>query len=148
MAERPDAGLIQARTWPGRSSGSEADRNRLTTSTGGNVPKGRCPCFCAYIAEDSHPVKYPTVFLHANYYFTPKEMPWDHDNPVVLSNGDQSGNTYHGDFFNGVGVGATIMVIWLTSSGSKRLCRPRWTSAERGRVPESIWKNAPRSRSR
>lgn len=52
-------------------------------------------------AHFSHPIKYPTIFMHASYYLSP-EQPWHSGNPVILSNGDQSGLAYHADFFDGV----------------------------------------------
>lgn len=49
----------------------------------------------------SHPIKYPTIFMEANYYLN-AEQPWHAGNPVILSNGDESGLTYHADFVAGV----------------------------------------------
>ncbi|KAK1922707.1 hypothetical protein DB88DRAFT_367027 [Papiliotrema laurentii] len=49
---------------------------------------------------DTHPIKYPTIFMEANYYLN-AEQPWHAGNPVILSNGDESGLTYHADFVAG-----------------------------------------------
>ncbi|KLO11497.1 hypothetical protein SCHPADRAFT_831049 [Schizopora paradoxa] len=52
------------------------------------------------LCPESHPIKYPTIFMEANYYPS-SEQPWHSGNPVILSTGDQSGLGYHADFVNG-----------------------------------------------
>jgi hypothetical protein len=42
------------------------------------------------------------MFYEANYYLS-EEQPWHSGNPLILSNGDMSGVTYHADFAEGVG---------------------------------------------
>lgn len=74
-------------TWPYTSLGG--------VRTGEEIPSansGPCPA--------SHPIKYPTIFMQANYYPT-ADQPWHSGNPVILSTGDQSGLGYHADFIDG-----------------------------------------------
>ena len=53
------------------------------------------------VAHASHPIKYPTIFMEATYYLTDAQ-PWHSGNPLILSQGDQTGLTYHADFHSAV----------------------------------------------
>lgn len=65
------------------------------------------------VCPPSHPIKYPTIFFEANYYFGNGEQVWRNDpNLLVLSNGDSVGPSYHADFMNGVSHARTT---WLNT---------------------------------
>lgn len=50
---------------------------------------------------DTHPIKYPTMFIQHFYRFD-EHRPWRKGrNNVVFSNGDMLGTSFHGDFVNG-----------------------------------------------
>ncbi|ORX39275.1 hypothetical protein BD324DRAFT_619110 [Kockovaella imperatae] len=49
---------------------------------------------------DSHPIKYPAIFMDASYYLD-STTPWYDGNPLILSSGDESGLAYHADFNDG-----------------------------------------------
>ena len=66
----------------------------------------------------SHPIKYPTIFMEASYYLS-SEQPWHSGNPLILSNGDQSGLTYHADFLDGVCHFICKLLILIISGISK-----------------------------
>lgn len=60
---------------------------------------------------DSHPIKYPTMFIQHFYRFD-EHRPWRKGrNNVVFSNGDTLGTSFHGDFVNGWKDGALESII-------------------------------------
>jgi hypothetical protein len=57
------------------------------------------------ICPDTHPVRYPKLFMEVYYTDYQEDLPWTEganpEQPYVLANGDGTGFGLHADFFNG-----------------------------------------------
>lgn len=62
-----------------------------------NGSAGQCP--------DSHPIRYPRLFMEVYYTNAQQELPWSDgaspEQPYVLANGDGTGYGLHADFLFG-----------------------------------------------
>ncbi|KAF1814963.1 WSC-domain-containing protein [Eremomyces bilateralis CBS 781.70] len=80
--------------WDGENLDSPDHRSHMAYPKSGNFDNGPCP--------DSHPVQLVSLFFEVLYDTNRfKDMWYGDKHPFVLSNGDTTGYSFHGDFVNG-----------------------------------------------
>jgi hypothetical protein len=115
-------------------------KSHMSYPKDGNYDGGRCP--------STHPVHFLTLFFEVTYR-TDQFKWWSDKQPFVLSNGDPTGYSYHGDFISGWDVDKLAEAIAKCPDGS-HACDPNggvftfFTPNERqacklpSRVPETV----------
>jgi len=93
--------------WDGKNVDSEDHRSHVAFLSEG-PDRGTC-------SDPNFPVTIPRIFLEV-YWYTQGFDDWrdeamDPDQPFVFSNGDPTGYSYHGDFYNGWDAGALERAI-------------------------------------
>lgn len=77
--------------WDGKNLDSPDHKSHVSYPKDGNFDGGRCP--------DTHPVHLMTLFFEVTYRTDMfADMWYGNEQPFVLSNGDPTGYSFHGDF--------------------------------------------------
>jgi hypothetical protein len=86
------AQIIMPSCWDGKNLDSPDHKSHVAYPDG--TDNGKCP--------STHPKRFVTLFYEFLYDVKSWDSEWAGDkHPFVFSNGDPTGYSYHGDFFNG-----------------------------------------------